>query len=248
MSAVKEIQTVAPQELRTIQPTSALSPMVQAVMNGQMTPEQLQSLLNVQKDYERNEAEKAFHQALADFKKNEIKMDRDKLVSYKTDKGTTEYRHTTLGSALIKINPILSQYGLSLTWETAQGQGGMITVSCVLSHSMGFSKTTSLSASPDQSGGKNNIQAIGSTVSYLQRYTAFALLGLASVDQDDDGKSGGDQTITEEQAMTLQALIEEVKADKAGFLKFMDVTRLDEIGAKHYTRAVKALEKKRSAK
>jgi hypothetical protein len=42
-----------------------------------------------------------------------------------------------------------------------------------------------MSAPPDNSGSKNPIQAIGSTQSYLQRYTALALLGIATKDMPD---------------------------------------------------------------
>jgi len=238
-------------ELATIQSQSSLSPMVQAVLSGQMTPEQLQALLNVQKEYERNEAEKAFHRALAEFKKHDIQIGRDKLVTYKTDKGTTSYRHATLGAALTIVNPILSQYGLSLTWTTNQDMqnGGRVKVTCVLSHAMGFSTSTSLEASPDSSGSKNNIQAIGSTISYLERYTAFSLLGLASMDQDDDGAGAdGPEYINEEQVVELERLLSEVKADKAMFLKYMKVAGLTIIPVDQYDRAVRALNAKKSKK
>jgi len=227
--------------------------MVQAVMDGKMTPDVLQQMLDVQKDYEKNEAEKAFHRALAEFKTNEIRLEKDKLVSFDTQKGRTEYRHTTLGAALSVINPILSQYGLSLSWETKQEtqSGGEITVTCVLSHSMGASKETALSAAPDASGGKNSIQAIASTVSYLERYTAFALVGLASMDQDDDGNGAGQpkpevEYITAEQSTELHALINENGLDLKMFLKVLatkGVDSLETIPADGFTVAKDRIEK-----
>lgn len=248
MSAAKELQTTNTHELRPVQAGNGLSPLVMAAMNGQLDTDKLKQLLEIQKDYERNEAEKAFYLALSEFKKNKLVLERDKLVSFTTQKGKTEYRHTTLGAALYEINPLLGNYGLSLGWETNQ-EGARITVTCVLSHALGFSKSTSLSAAPDESGGKNSIQAVGSTVSYLERYTAFSLLGLASVDQDDDGAGAkGADTITDKQVANLEALITEVGANKAGFLRAMNVTSLDQIPAKLYQRGVKALEAKRVQK
>jgi hypothetical protein len=47
-----------------------------------------------------------------------------------------------------------------------------------------------LEGAPDTSGSKNSIQAVGSTVSYLERYTLLAATGLAAKDQDDDGRGG----------------------------------------------------------
>jgi hypothetical protein len=46
-----------------------------------------------------------------------------------------------------------------------------------------------LQADNDQTGNKNPIQALGSAVSYLQRYSVLCLLGLACADADDDGRS-----------------------------------------------------------
>ncbi|MHB8744882.1 MAG: ERF family protein [Sulfuricaulis sp.] len=203
-------------------PASGLSPLVMAAMNGQLDTEKLAQLLAIQKDYEKNEAEKAFHLALSEFKKNKLVLDKDKLVSFTTQKGTTEYRHTTLGAALSEINPMLGNYGLSLGWETQQ-EGRRITVKCVLSHALGFSKSTSLSAEPDDSGGKNSIQAIGSTVSYLERYTAFSLLGIASKDQDDDGHGASvpKEKITEDQANTINAKITDNGLSMAKFLAWL---------------------------
>jgi hypothetical protein len=47
-----------------------------------------------------------------------------------------------------------------------------------------------MSAPDDQSGGKNAIQARGSTVTYLQRYTLLSAFGLVAADEDDDGRKG----------------------------------------------------------
>src|SRR5437660_174203 len=66
-------------------------------------------------------------------------------------------------------------------------EGGTIRVTCILTHVQGHSEQVSMSAQPDTSGSKNSIQAIGSTASYLQRYTLFAATGLAPKDADTDG-------------------------------------------------------------
>lgn len=52
-------------------------------------------------------------------------------------------------------------------------------------------------------------------------------------------------TITERQAQDLDALITEVGADKNAFLKFAKLTRLDDMKASDYDKAVAALNKKR---
>jgi hypothetical protein len=49
-----------------------------------------------------------------------------------------------------------------------------------------------MKAPPDDSGKKNPIQQIASTVSYLERYTLFAITGLAP-QEDDDGAGANKQ-------------------------------------------------------
>jgi hypothetical protein len=44
-----------------------------------------------------------------------------------------------------------------------------------------------MEAGKDMSGGKNDIQQIGSTQTYLQRYTLIGGLGLSTADEDNDG-------------------------------------------------------------
>jgi hypothetical protein len=53
---------------------------------------------------------------------------------------------------------------------------------------LGHKIETSIEAGSDTSGSKNAIQAIGSTISYLKRYTLENVLGL-SADEDNDGAS-----------------------------------------------------------
>jgi hypothetical protein len=43
-------------------------------------------------------------------------------------------------------------------------------------------------AAPDTSGSKNAIQAIGSTVQYLMRYTFIGAFGITTADADMDGR------------------------------------------------------------
>ncbi len=66
---------------------------------------------------------------------------------------------------------------------------GKVRVTCIVSHSAGYSENTTLEASEDHSGNKNTIQAIGSAATYLQRYTLKLALGL-SASTDDDGQGG----------------------------------------------------------
>lgn len=148
----------------------------------------LQALLEVKERWEKNEARKAFVAALNAFKSNPPELSKNKHVMFETQKGRTEYDHATLDNVSLNIGRALSQHGLSHRWDVEQKEGGIIKVTCVLTHCQGHSERVPMEGMPDISGGKNSIQGIGSTVTYLQRYTLLAATGMAVKDQDDDGE------------------------------------------------------------
>ena len=152
--------------------------------------DKLQKLFELQLRWEQNEAKKAFIVALNAFKSNPPKIRRDKTVDFTSQKGRTHYKHASLDSVSDLIGSALAAVGISHRWETEQADGGLIRVTCILTHSLGHSERVSLQAGRDESGNKNNIQAVGSTVSYLQRYTLLTATGMAVNDSDDDGMQG----------------------------------------------------------
>ena len=60
-------------------------------------------------------------------------------------------------------------------------------MTCVLTHVLGHSERVPMQSGRDESGGKNSIQGLGSTVTYLQRYTLLAATGMAVKGPDNDG-------------------------------------------------------------
>jgi hypothetical protein len=81
----------------------------------------------------------------------------------------------------------LGVVGITHRWTVKQ-EKDVIWVSCVLTHELGHSEETTLMGAPDNSGGKNSIQAIASAVTYLERYTLKAACGLAE-QNDNDGQT-----------------------------------------------------------
>ena len=227
-------------------PAQAVTPMqmLQIAVEQGADLDRLEKLMDMQERWEANEARKAFVVAKAAFKAEAPKLSKNKHVSFNTAKGDTDYDHATLDHIADELNPVLSKHGLSYSWETDQIDGGIIRVTCVLTHVQGHAERVPLQSGADQSGGKNNIQAIGSTVSYLQRYTLLAATGMATADMDTDG-IGPVELISAEQKETLVGLMKEVEADTGAFLKYMGVAALDNLPANLFDNALAALEKKR---
>ena len=207
--------------------------------------DKLEKLMDLQERWEANQARKAYVAAMSAFKANPPKILKDKLVDFQTNRGRTTYMHATLGAVVSAVIEGLGAQGITHRWSTQQ-EANRITVICTLTHLDGHSESNQLTAGADESGGKNSIQAVASTVSYLQRYTLLAATGLATHDQDNDAQTQAPQpVITPEQVADLQALIEEVGADKAKFLQYLRVESLSEILAANFSAVVKLLEARR---
>lgn len=144
--------------------------------------------------WERREARMAYVEAMVAFKKNPPTIIKNKHVSFeRKDGGFTEYDHATLDHLCDEVIAGLAAVGLSHHWKVEQ-KDPWIMVTCVITHESGHFEETMLQGIADASGGKNAIQAIGSTVSYLQRYTLFCATGLASGHVDNDGAGGAPTT------------------------------------------------------
>ncbi len=165
--------------------------MIMAAVAGKANLEQVEKLMLLQERFEKRQAEKAYNKAIADFKANPPEIVKETAVDFKSERTgqRTHYKYAALANVIEKVTPELSKHGLTVSWRTEQN--GKVKVTCRISHSLGHYEETSLAADHDTSGSKNAIQAMGSAITYMQRYTVLALLGLACSDSDDDGKLAG---------------------------------------------------------
>lgn len=170
-------------------PQLAVGPMANAIaaLQAGMTIEHLKGVMELQKEWEANEARKAYVSDMAAFKLRPPAIPKDKFVGY----GNTGYFHATLGGVTSVVVDALAAHGFSHSWEVRQADG-LISVTCRITHRMGHSESTTMASSPDVSGKKNSIQAIASAQTYLSRYTLLAATGLATMDMPDDDGRGYD--------------------------------------------------------
>lgn len=198
----------------------------------------LEKLMGLQERWEANQARKAFNEAMS-----AAKTEIPAIVRNRSGNNSKKYADFAAIAAV--VDPILAKHGLSYRFRSVQDE--RINVTCVLSHKAGHSEETTLAGPADTSGNKNAVQAIGSTLMYLQRYSLVQALGLATSD-DDDGRAGGTKVITPEQASDIHALIQETASDKVKFLDWLGVEAVEQIPVTKLQVAVKALNDKRRAK
>ncbi len=210
--------------------------MVEMALSSDVGIDKLEKLLELKERHEANEAKKSYHIAMSEFKKNSIKIIKDKQGHNSS--------YATLANIIDVVTPVLGEYGLSLSWRTTQ-EKQETTVTAILSHVNGYSESTSLTHGLELSGNKSTIHGLGSAISYLERYTAKAILGIAEKEQDNDAQSVEQPLITESQEADLMAMIEEKKVDFQKFLKHFNVSKLSELWAATYPAAVQLVEAKK---
>lgn len=221
--------------------------MLSTALEKGATPETLEKLMALHERHEANQARKAFVAAMAAFKAEGIIVYKDKRVGFNSKKspGTrTDYAHATLANICDVVGSALARHGLSYHWTTQQSQGS-ITVTCTLTHELGHSESTSLTGPYDQSGNKNAIQAIGSSTSYLERYTLMAITGTATAEMDDDGATGADQprqstapVVTVGEASAILKELEAGGISEADFCAAFEINSVSELEKSRFKTAL----------
>ncbi len=182
----REVRAVVPAPDPNATPMQMLAMMVQRGVD----PSQLKDLMALSERHEANLARKAFNEAFAAFKSEAVKILKRTEVKDGPLKGKF---HANLFDVVDGTTPHLSKHGLAISWKLSRDEPQWMEITCTLRHTLGHAESVSMGGPPDTGPGRNAIQARASTKSYLERYTATAILGLAASDMDDDGNGGPTQ-------------------------------------------------------
>lgn len=240
IAAGEQAQELALVEDERLPVSQSATPMalIQSAVEAGRPIEYLKELMALEREWKADRAKEAFHKAMAGFRGEAVQIIKRKQAGFdhKSGGGRTEYNFADLSDAVDAAVPALSKWGLSHDWDTAQ-EDGLIAVTCTLTHELGHSKKTTLRASPDTSGSKNSIQAMGSTVSYLERYTFLAVTGLAAKGMDTDGGGAGfpeQEYIDATQVKKIKKLLKDTGTDEAKLLKWCKSESVETIFASKY--------------
>lgn len=248
MNAVEKIEPQgAVSTLPVLSETAAVLGMIErAARDPSVDMSKLMQLMSWRKEMVFEQKRAAFDEAMAAAKAEIPVITKNREVDFTSQKGRTHYKYEDLAEIARVVSPILAKHGLSYRYRVASNVNEPVMVTCVVSHRAGHFEEVTLLGGRDESGNKNSIQAVASTLTYLQRMTLKAALGLAASEDDDGKASEGSDTITLEQVEQLIALADEVGADKEAFCRYFRVEGFADIKTKDFDRAVTALNKKRA--
>lgn len=203
--------------------------------------ETLREMMVLQKEHEAYQAKKSFIAAMAEFKKEPIKILKDKSNKQYGSK------YSSIGATTTPCLPRMGECGLSHKWDfDTQTDVKFLTGRCIVTHRDGHSDSVSMTCPIDTSGQKNPIQQIKSTRTYIKIETFTSLMGLTSseTDLDDDGTAAGIKYITEKQVSQITDMINSTEANEPAFLKWLNVESIELIPMNLFTRAMTGLKAK----
>lgn len=163
--------------------------MLQLAVQRGATMDQLERFMALERQWKADMAREAFNAALAQFKARAIRVKR---TTNRQEGPLQGQKYADLNAYVMASAEALGEYGLSASWKFGpETSKEWIEVICVLRHKDGHSEETSFGGGVDTGPGRNAIQARKSSVTYLERITLQAALGLSDENEDDDGAGGG---------------------------------------------------------
>lgn len=220
--------------------------LVNMAMNPECDVDKLEKLMAL---YERGEARKAqvaFNRDFAAMQSQITTVSKNNKVDY--GEGKTKYSFATLADIVDMVRPVLQDHGFAVSFKVNTSNG--VNVQCSLMHCEGHSIETAMQLPPDKLGGKSDVQALGSSISYAKRYTLSSLLNIATRD-DDDAQAAmqkDNRVITAGQSKTLEAKFDQLTIERQD--KFIDwlgknqgVASIPEIKVSGFNAVMSALNK-----
>jgi hypothetical protein len=213
--------------------------------NPQLNIETFRELLLARRQEEDRAAERAFNLAMSQAKGELQPVLKTRDVDFQSNKpgaARTKYKYENFADVARAVDPVFAAHGLAYRFAIAQG-GELVKVTCIVSHSDGYSERVTVESKVDPgSTGMSMVQALGSAMTYLQRYSLRAAIGLAAgVDDDGRGAGGTSPRIVAEQANELRQLFSETGRSVATMLNLIGVDEIDAMNVDQFVRVRGAL-------
>jgi hypothetical protein len=219
--------------------------------------EKLERMMAMYERLKAKEAELAYNAAKGRILKKlaGIKIVKKRTGLHEIDRGKPQrgaceaFKYAPLEEIDRHLRPLLVKEDMDLSYSNEPQEGGEILIRGRLTHlPSGHYVDSFMPAPPDTTGGKSNVQAVGSTNSFLRRYIACNIFNIVVVGDDDDGTGG---TIDETQIKTILDFVKKAKVGPK-FLKYMKAQSIEEAGsleaavatiaARDYCKAISTLE------
>lgn len=191
-----------------------------ALTNDAISVDKLRALLDMQREVRAENAQALFAEAMFRVQAKLKPLVRSRTVVLTKDgKELGKYNFLPAEDIDEVLRPLLEENELWEVFTTEPRSDGAGLVGFLeVGHLAGHSRKVSMPLPLDTGAGRNNLQAYGSTVSYLRRYLREMMFSIVRRGADDDGKMGGTKFIEQAQADELRRLCKEAGRQEGAFL------------------------------
>jgi hypothetical protein len=180
------------------EPTNVLAIIARAAADPAVLPDKMRALLDMQKEIMAEEARIAFTRSFVGLQADlpTIRTDgkieiREKVAGgERTGKVQQATPYATFQNIMKTVKPLLQKHGFILWFGPDVNPAGGIIIRGYLDHVKGHGKTCVVPLPLETSGSKNNVQGVGSSLSYGKRYAAISMLNIISHAKDDADLDG----------------------------------------------------------
>lgn len=228
-------------ELATVQQEQpSIAVVIREAISANKSPEYLRELLAVSQTWAEIEARKEFNFSIAEFQR------RAPIIA-KADKAYDK-AYARLDRIWREIRPLLTELGLSVTWQVCELRDQVCHVEGQLRHKQGHGERLAQDIPmPELIKGQNKAQQMGSASTYARRYALCSALGIVTGD-DDDGHGAGGTLVTAEQAQELSELVQAARGvdgfNEKAFYGYAGTEDMGALPQARYADVVAALKRK----
>lgn len=163
------------------EPSTGLALVIERLAaNPSVDVSKLERIIELQERILRHEAEAAFNSAFA------VMQEEIPVIIESGNGDGGKWSYAPLEDIVAPLRPILAKHGFSLSHQTEWPDAKTVKVIGILTHKAGHARKSEFQSVADQTGSKNAVQSLGSSVAYGRRYTTKDLLCIVTRGEDDD--------------------------------------------------------------
>lgn len=171
-------------ETTIVKSQSTPEQLIQMAVDKNLDIDKLKELMEMRRQWVAEQARNAFFASMSEFQSAVPEITKTKKADF--GQGKASYHYAPLAQIVREVKTAAKQCGLTYRWEI-KDVGDVIEVTCLVTHTDGHTERTTMSGKADTTGNKNPIQAKGSAIEYMKRYSLIGALGLTTADSDLDG-------------------------------------------------------------
>ena len=221
--------------------------MIQSGVERGLSVDQMSQMFDLYQRVKKSQAEESFNRDFVAFQMECPAAPKSTNTSYVTKDGRkVEYDYADLETLMATVRPYLFKHGFSMSFTT-EASGSLLVRRCTVRHRDGHSVSADAPCPTTSSNpGMSDQQKYTGAETTASRRALVAVLGLPLTDAEAEDKREVTK-VSEEQAMTLMALMDETKVDRTKWLAHYGIAAVSDLPASLYTKAVQSLEARRKA-